>query len=191
MNLFSAYKKIFTALILGCIFFAACENGKKGNDELNNNKLGVEEATDVAINYTIGGKAKATLKAPLMLRVQDTVPYTEFPKKLHVDFFNDTAKVESTMDALYGKYFESKSVVYLKDSVTVINVQGDTLHCKELYWDRTRVGNEFYTDKPVQIRTRTKIIDGTGMESAQDFKNWRISNSVGMVIVPRSEFPTN
>ena len=185
------YKIITAVLILGCIFFASCENSKKEIDDLTSKKLGVEEATNVDINYTSGGKAKAKLLSPLMWRVQDTMPYVEFPKKLHVDFYDDSGNVESKLDALYGKYFESKSLVFLKDSVTIINVKGDTLHCNELYWDRARTGREFYTDKPVRIRTPTKIIDGTGMESAQDFKDWLITDSRGSVIVPRSQFPEN
>ena len=51
-------------------------------------------------------------------------------------------------------------------------IKGDTLYCDELWWDRNRTGNEFYTDKPVRIRTKTQIINGTGMEASQDFKNW-------------------
>ena len=59
-------------------------------------KLGVEEAVKVDINYTLSGKAKAKLSSPLMLRVQDTMPYVEFPKNIHVDFYNETAKIESS-----------------------------------------------------------------------------------------------
>lgn len=186
------HKKIITAFLWGCIFLYACENNKAEVDSLGKQRLGVEEVTNADINYTLSGRAKAKLLAPLMLRVQDTMPYVEFPKKLHVDFFDkDSARVESKLDAHYGKYFESKSLVYLRDSVRVINTRGDTLYCDELYWDRARVGREFYTDKPVRIRTLTKIINGTGMESAQDFKNWLITDSRGTVIVPRSQFPEN
>ncbi|MEO8772634.1 MAG: LPS export ABC transporter periplasmic protein LptC, partial [Ferruginibacter sp.] len=71
------------------------------------------------------------------------------------------------------------------------NIQkGDTLYCNELYWDRNRKGTEFYTDKPVKIRTKTNIINGEGMESAQDFKNWHIINTSNSTIkIPSSKFP--
>jgi hypothetical protein len=72
----------------------------------------------------------------------------------------------------------------------IINIaRGDTLYCNELYWDRNNKGTEFYTDKPVRIRTKTEVIDGLGMESSQDFKNWRILHSVGRISVPASSFP--
>lgn len=126
-----------------------------------------------------------------MLRVQESTPYVEFPQALHVDFFNETGAVDSRLDAKYGKYFESESKVFLRDSVKIVNIKGDTLYCNELWWDRNRVGNEFYTDKPVRIRQKSGWTNGTGMESAQDFKNWRILNPIGVMRVPASQFPDN
>lgn len=186
----SFHKIINAALILSCIFLLSCENDESKVRNLNSTKTGVEEAKTITLNYTIGGKTKAILTSPLMLNVQESIPYVEFPKTLHVDFYNDSAKIESKLNAHYGRYKQYQSIVYLKDSVVVINMEkGDTLICDELYWDRSKTGNEFYTDKPVRIRTKTQTINGKGMEASQDFKNWRITESVGTISVPASKFP--
>ena len=170
----------------------ACENNDAVVQHMNSKNLGVEEVKNADINYTLGGHAKAKLLSPLMLRIQDASPYVEFPKTLHVDFFNETGMVDSRLDARYGKYLETESKVFLKDSVVVINVLGDTLYCQELWWDRNRKGSEFYTDKPVRIRRKLQIIDGTGMEARQDFKEWVIRNVTHSYIrVPNSEFPAD
>ena len=125
-----------------------------------------------------------------MLNVQEAVPYSEFPQTLHANFYNDSGKIESTLNAHYGKYKQYQSIVYLRDSVVVVNLEkGDTLFCDELYWDRNRLGTEFYTDKPVRIRTKTETINGKGMEASQDFKNWHILQSVGNISVPAAKFP--
>lgn len=187
----NGYKKNIAAFIWGCIFLSACENNAALVDQLNSKRLGVEEAKNVDINYTLGGKAKAKLLSPLMYRVQDTIPYVEFPKKLHVDFYNDSAGVDSRLDALYGKYYESQSKVFLRDSVKVVNVLGDTLYCDELWWDRSKKDHEFYTDKPVRIRRKMQIIDGVGMDARQDFKEWHITVVTGFIKVPSSQFPAN
>jgi hypothetical protein len=191
VQLQKGYEKIIAAFISGCIFLSACENSTVEVNNLNSKRLGVEEAKNVDINYTLGGKAKAKLLSPLMYRVQDTMPYVEFPQKLHVDFYNDSAGVDSRLDAHYGKYLETQSRVFLKDSVRVINVLGDTLYCAELWWDRSKTDHEFYTDKAVRIRTKTQIIDGVGMDAKQDFKKWHIIDPVGFLNVPSSQFPTN
>ena len=178
------------SLFFYIIILASCGNTDVEVSNYNKKSLGIEEINNADINYTLGGRAKAKLLSPLMLRVQDASPYVEFPKKLHVDFFNETGTVDSRLDALYGKYLEQESKVFLKDSVKVINIKGDTLYCDELWWDRNLKGNEFYTDKPVKIRTKTQIINGTGMRAAQDFKNWVIINPNQSVIkVANSQFP--
>ena len=95
-------------------------------------------------------KVKAKLTAPYMRRSEMDSPYVEFPNTLHVDFYNDSLKIESVMDAQYGKWKEQDGKVYLRDSVVVKNIlKGDTLYCKELWWDQK--AEKFYTDKPVQI----------------------------------------
>jgi LPS export ABC transporter protein LptC len=180
----------FIALFFLAVSWNACENKPGDINPFGPKDIGKEEARSVVINYTIGGKARAMLSSPVMIRVQDTLPYVEFPTAIHVDFFNNDTIRSSLLDAKYAKYYESRSQVYLKDSVRVINIKnGDTLYCDELYWDRNRVNTEFYTDKPVKIRTRTHIINGVGMESKQDFKDWHIRQSTGIIKVPSSEFP--
>ncbi|MEO6670837.1 MAG: LPS export ABC transporter periplasmic protein LptC [Ferruginibacter sp.] len=185
--------KITTAAFLsGCIFLSACENDEKVVNSLNKKITGIEEAKQVVINYTLGGKTKSVLTSPLMLNVNDTVPYVEFPNTLHADFYNEEGVIESVLTARYAKYKQNQSIVFLRDSVKVINIQkGDTLYCNELYWDRNRRGTEFYTDKPVKIRTKTNIINGEGgMESSQDFKNWHIMETRNSTIkIPASKFP--
>ncbi|MBX2934666.1 MAG: LPS export ABC transporter periplasmic protein LptC [Ferruginibacter sp.] len=183
---------ICTLLLVMLMLATSCGNSDAEIDAYNKKSLGIEEIKNADINYTIGGKPKAKLTSPIMLRVQQSNPYVEFPKTLHVDFFNEKGEVDSRLDARYGKYFEQESKVFLKDSVRVINTLGDTLYCNELWWDRNRTGREFYTDKPVRIRKKMEVTDGTGMEAAQDFKNWVILNpSKGVMKIPASEFPDN
>ena len=50
-------------------------------------------------------------------------------------------------------------------------------------------GVEFYTDKPVRIRTKTELINGIGMEASQDFKEHHIIQVTGILKVGASQFP--
>ena len=114
--------------------------------KINAKELGKDVAKQVVIRYSLGGRKKAILTSPLMYRVQDTTSYVEFPNSLHVDFYNEKGDtIESRLDAKYAKYLDAQAFVFLKDSVRVLNVLGDTLYCNELYWDRSKTGNEFYT----------------------------------------------
>ena len=177
------------AFLVSCFFISACENSLDDINRVTAKGVGVETAKGVKILYTIGSKTKSRITAPLMLRHQEAVPYIEFTKTIHADFFDDTLGIESTMDAHYAKYNESESKVFLKDSVVVINTKGDTLYCNELYWDRKRTGEEFYTDKPVRIETPQYHLTGDGLDAPQDFHNWHLINGKGIVRIGSSELP--
>ena len=174
---------------MGCFSVQSCENSLKDLNQFTEKKIGIEEAKQVNIIYSLGEITKAKLTAPYMLRHEEASPYIEFTKTLHTDFFDDSLHVESKLDAHYGRYMETESKIYLRDSVVVFNTKGDTLYCNELYWDRAKTGKEFYTDKPVRIRTPTQIIDGDGLDAPQDFKSWHIINGRGFVRVTSDEFP--
>ncbi len=161
--------KILAAMLLGCFFVLSCENDMAEVQNLSQKSIGAEEGKDIESYLSQEGKVKAKLTAPLMLRYQRDSPRVEFPKTLRVDFYNDSTKVESKLFAKYGRYMENENKVFLRDSVIVFNMTGDTLLSNELYWDQLKA--KFYTDKNVIIRKPDQKVYGTGLEADQDFKN--------------------
>jgi hypothetical protein len=127
-----------------------------------------EEARDVVSFLSQDGRVRARLKAPLMYRVTTDSLYVEFPNTLHCDFYDDSTILETWLDSKYGKYFEAENKVYLRDSVIVINVKGDTLKCPDLWWDQNK--KLFYTDKLAYYLTKDKQITASrGLQATQDF----------------------
>ena len=183
-------KMIPAAFLISCFFLFACENDIKDIKALTARKIGVEEARDIEAYMSRGGKMTGRLVAPLMYRYQDTVPRIEFTQTIHVDFYDDSLRVESTVDALFAKYLEGQSKIYLRDSVVAINKNNqDTLRCKELWWDQNL--QKFYTEKSVRIYKRDgTILYGDGMESTQDFSDIKILHPTNSIFrVPASQFP--
>lgn len=181
MRASSRYFIYSAASLLGCFFIFSCENDLAEVDKLTSRKTGVEEATTVTSYISQSGIMKAKLTAPFMLRYQVDSPYVEFPRSLHVDFYNDTLQIESKVDALYARYREFENKVYLRDSVVVINIlKGDTLRTDELWWDQD--AEQFYTDKPVRIHQPDKTIFGRGLRAAQDFSEYDIYHITGVVL---------
>ena len=131
---------------------------------------------------------KAKLTAPLMIRVAADTVYVEFPNTLHVDFYNDSTKIETRLDSKYGKYFETSDKVYLRDSVVVINIKGDTLKSPDLWWDK-RTGL-FYTDKYAIYHGVGKNIYGhKGMTATQDLTSIIFNQPTGTVQNAENGFP--
>lgn len=184
INKFLRNKFIGAAIISSCFLILGCENDIREVDELTKKVTMVEEATKVESLFSQGGRLKAKLTAPVMLRYQSDS--LEFPKTLHVDFYDSLAKKESELDALYGKYYETLHKVLLRDSVVVSNIKGDTLKCPELWWNQDT--QKFYTDKRVRIKTVDKILyGGLGMEADQDLTNITIFKPTGVVMLKANE----
>ena len=179
------YVMMPAAFLISCLF-VSCENDIKDVNEFMKKQTGIEEAKDVTSYMSQQGLVKAKLRSPYMLRYQADSPYVEFPRTLHVDFFDDSTKIESTVDALYARYREYESKVLLRDSVVVINIEkGDTLRTNELWWDQTT--EEFYTDKPVRIYQKDKTIFGKGLKAKQDFSSYDIFDITGTVLTSGNE----
>jgi len=176
------------ALLFISLFLISCENDENLVRALNEKRVMVEEARNVVSLFSQSGRMKAKLSAPIMLRYQVDTSYIEFPKKLHVDFYDSTGKKESELDALYAKYMESSNKVLLRDSVVVASVKGDTLRTSELWWDQNT--NKFFTDKQVRLKTVDKTIyGGKGLEAQEDLSLWTIFEPTGTVTMPENMAP--
>lgn len=165
-------RTILRAALPGCLLLAACVNDEEAVRTLVTRKPGVDEATGIVSYMSQSGRMRARLTAPVMLRYQDTLPRMEFPKTLHVDFYDSLLSIQNTVDARYARYLEMQNKVLLRDSVRVYNRQGDTLFCQELWWDQA--AEKFHTDKPVRINRPGTIINGVGLTAPQDFATFTI-----------------
>ena len=179
----------FTAIFISCCFLiSACENDEKMIEDWSKKKIMVEEGKYIESYLSQESKVKAKLTAPLMLRYEADTIYVEFPKTLHVDFYDDSTKIETWLDSKHGKYFENLNKVYLWDSVVVINMKGDTLKSSDLWWDQN--AKLFYTEKYAEYRTKDKqIYPGKGLEATQDFQRITFKQPTGIVNVPDKNFP--
>ena len=185
-------RKLNTFLILAvtgissCFFMESCENNVNDVKALGSKAGGIDIGKDVAIYISNGGKLSAKLTAPIMNKyLQDSGRMIEFPKSIKVDFYKDSAEVESKLTANYAHYIESENKVFLKDDVVVFNILGDTLWCKEMYWDQ--LTSKFHTDKEVIVKQHNPIskIYGLGLEANQNLTDIKIfkpqSNSFAII----------
>lgn len=159
--------------LLICLCLFGCENNMDEVNRDNKRKPAVEQAFNIESFLSQNGNLRAKLTSPYMLRYAMDTSYLEFPKTLHVNFFDSAGRVESQVDALYGKYFETRNKVYLRDSVVVFNVKGDTLRAPDLWWDQNT--RKFYTQNRVRIhRKDQRVVGGKGMDATQDLNDIQI-----------------
>ena len=167
--------KIAVACMSSCFFMASCENDVDAVKALGAKVGGVDVGKDVAIYVSNDGKLGAKLTAPLMNRyLYDSSKMIEFPQSIHVDFYKDSNQIESQLSAKYAKYKETENIVFLKEDVIIFNTLGDTLWCKEMYWDQNT--GRFYTEQDVVVKQHSPLakIYGKGLEANQNLTDIRI-----------------
>ena len=77
----------------------------------------------------------------------------------------------------------------MRDSVRVINIiHHDTLLTSELWWDQDK--QEFYTDKPVEVRQPDKtLFPRNGLRAKQDLSEYYFYNNSGTILMPENGPP--
>jgi LPS export ABC transporter protein LptC len=176
---------VLQAALCSCLFLFACENDPEDINRLSGKKTMLEEGRDITSYLSQNGNTRAKLMSPLMYRYQEDTIYVEFPRTLKVDFFDSTNSVESQVFARYGKYFETRNKILLRDSVVVNTLKGDTLWTEELWWDQN--SQKFYTDKPAHVKRKGQdIIGGQGMEASQDLRDILFRRPTGIIEIPDS-----
>lgn len=169
---------------------SACKNDPKEIDALvNKRSLQEDKADEVTIIYSEKGKSKIRMYATEFVRNEIAKPsFVDMRKGLKVEFFNDSShEIESTLTALYARWYENKGNVLIRDSVVVVNKKGETLSTEELIWNQNV--RKFYTEKFVRIVTPDQVMYGDGLEANEDFSWYRIINPKGTVRVNKSEMP--
>lgn len=179
------------AVVICIILFSvtACKNDPKEIDALiNKGSMQEDKADEVTIIYSEHGKSKIRMFATEFIRNEVAKPpYVDMRKGLKVEFFDDSTHVESTLTALYARWYEGKGNVLIRDSVVVVNKKGETLRTEELIWNQNV--KKFYTEKFVRINTPDQVMYGDGLEANEDFSWYRIKNPKGIVRVNKEEMP--
>jgi LPS export ABC transporter protein LptC len=169
-----------------CFFMASCENNVNEVKALNSKLGGIDIGKDVSIYVSDNGRMSAKMMAPIMKKfLVDSGKMIVFPNTIKVDFFKDSNVVDSKLSADYAHYIQEENKIFLRGNVVIFNTKGDTLWCKEMYWDQNTT--KFHTDKEVVVKQHSPVskIYGLGMEASQDLTDITIlkpqSNSFAII----------
>ena len=91
---------------------------KKPNDARQRfeTAISLTKGKDVAIYMSDGGRMTAKMMAPIMKKyLLDSGQMVEFPNTINVDFYKDSAIVNSKLSANYAKYIQEENLFFLKN----------------------------------------------------------------------------
>lgn len=189
-NIIQTYTRtLLPGIVFLMIFTASCKNDPKEIDRLvNKNTIQEDIAHDVTIIFSKNGNTTARLYAKEFIRNEIAKPpFTDLKKGIKIEFFDDSLRVESTLTALYARYYEQQGNILIRDSIVVVNKKGERLQTQELIYNQSI--KKFYTEKFVRIHTLTQVMFGDGLEANEDFTWYEIKHPKGIMQVDKTELP--
>ncbi|WP_341224924.1 LPS export ABC transporter periplasmic protein LptC [uncultured Arcticibacterium sp.] len=159
-------------LLLG--FLASCK--EDGEPETPFVYLGpIMTVNDLAVAYSDSGKVVVKMSTAVQEKMQNEDE--NYPKAIYVNFLNDDAVEYSSLRGDSGRYVKSKDHYVIMGNVFFYNrEEQQSLSTNELIWSpKTK---KIYTDKKVQVNTPTDQLIGNGMESDQDFSNYKFIGGI-------------
>ncbi|HRW62930.1 MAG TPA: LPS export ABC transporter periplasmic protein LptC [Bacteroidales bacterium] len=182
-------KNIIIPACAGMImFFSSCEQNsiEKINALINDINAPDISVTNTEIIYSEGAIIKVKIISPEINRyllVEE--PYTEFPKGLHVEFYDSLQRATSYIKANYCIFNENEKLWTAENNVVAVGEKGDTLNTEYLIWDQNK--KIVYTDRYVRITNKDGIMHGKGFEAKQDLSTYKILNPRGTISVENEE----
>lgn len=171
-NIFAAWKSIpGRFLVLGLwVILLACNQRKELIDapQYDGPLSSMDSATTLLSD---SGIVVMKMKADLQNNFENGD--REWPNGLYIEWFNRRGQVTSYFSANYVYFTQAENLYRAEGNVIVrSNVKQDELNTEELFWDQGE--EKFYTDKFVTIKSEDEVHTGEGMESNQDFTEYRI-----------------
>jgi LPS export ABC transporter protein LptC len=125
------------------------------------------------IIYTDSARLQSRITAPEIHNYTNVAEkYTEFPHGVIAEFFDREGNVESQLSSNYAIYFTEKELWEAKDSVVVINREGEILETEQLFWDEKL--KIIYSNSFVRVTRPNEYFTGEGFEADETFTNWKI-----------------
>lgn len=171
--------KVMLLSISLSVFFS-CENKQVEIGQIEEEEsLPVQTIKDVEILYSTKGVVDFQLNAPVLHQFEGEKPYTEMPDGVHIKIFDSLMNVSSELTANYAIDLKYADRMEAKEDVVVINDKGERLNTEHLVWDKRT--QKITSDVFVKITTDNEILTGEGLESNQNFTDYRILKPKGII----------
>jgi LPS export ABC transporter protein LptC len=164
--------------ILAGILFS-CVNDLQSIQKVTHDPKAPDEVTkNLKVFYTDSGYARIEIKAKLAETYRSPELITKLKDGLQVNFYSSDGKVVSTLKALYGEINFTKGLLFVRDSVRLLNHEkNQQMETEILFWNQK--DSTIYTNSPVVVRSPKGVLFGKGIQTRQDFSYYEFLKPYG------------
>jgi LPS export ABC transporter protein LptC len=140
------------------------------------NEMPTQESWKTTVTFSDSGRIKAILHAGHVSQYKSRM-LTYLDGDVRVDFFDTEEHHTSVLTSRKAIVNDMNHDLEALENVVVVSDSGTTLQTEQLQWtNATRI---IHTKKFVSISSPTEDLQGTGLESDQSLKNYKIFNVSG------------
>lgn len=134
-----------------------------------------EQARNITVVYSDSGKMEFMLTSELMYKFLNNDPYTEFPKGIKLNSFDEAGAVKTTLTANYALSYETQKTMEARGKVFIVNHQNkETIETEHIVWDQFK--KTIYSDVQIKRTNPTGVMFGDGFDADETFSRYTIRN---------------
>jgi LPS export ABC transporter protein LptC len=166
---------VIIAISMAIITFGCKNDIAKVNSITAIDKQPDEQAKNITVVYSDSGRMEFMLKSELMCKYLNNDPYTEFPKGIKLNSFDEAGVVKTTLTANYALSYETRKTMEARGKVLIVNHQNkEIIETEHIVWDQLR--KTIYSDVFVKRTNPTGVMYGDGFDADETFSRYTIRN---------------
>ncbi|MCU0454303.1 MAG: LPS export ABC transporter periplasmic protein LptC [Bacteroidetes bacterium] len=166
------------AIMLTAVALTACEEKIKPSvlTTVDSRSVPQQESWKSEIVISDSGMVRAVIHSGYF-KVYATSRMTHLSDSVHVQFYDPDGRPTTVLTSREAAIDEVTNNLEARQQVVVTSETGTKLYTEELYWDQKR--QLIHTPAFVRILSTKERLQGMGMESDQNLKNYRIFRATG------------
>lgn len=134
---------------------------------------------DVETLISDSGITRYRIVSPLWLVYDEAeVPRWRFPRKLHLEKFDDVLRVVATVDCDSATYYKSRQLWQLDGNVHIENALKEKFLTNQLFWDQRT--HKVYSDSFIHIEKPDRTLEGYGFTADERMTSYTIRRVSGI-----------
>ena len=182
-NLLKQAGRTIAAAIVLPLFVISCD-GEQATYSAIENRDSLAVMSTYGVNTVISDSGRISYRIEAeewLIFDRRKPPFWAFEKGVYLEKFDDSLRVEATIECDTAYYYSEQKLWKLIGDVDIRNPNDERFSTEIMYWDQGK--EEIYSDAYIKIEQKDQTTEGIGFSSNQNMTRWEIKNTKGIYAI--------